>query len=211
MQSILPNGLHMSAFVITICSVTVFTAFLVLNLQIMSEVIESAAGKGTAWLRKLMHGHHRAHWKKTERALKYDRDAKKIPVQSRLRRSTHWMYILFVFESIFITLPVHEIQIVQRLWAFVAGRIHDRKTQKRRTDLEKGDAPAPGTGLGRNAQELVKQSRSEGRRPRMVHYKTLLASCLAGRCSDRIALSMDLPSCLVRLRAASHRLPCTTR
>lgn len=116
MQTILPSGLHINAFVITICSVTVFTAFLVFNLQLMSELMQQATSGTTTWFRNRMQHHHQRVWHKTEEALRNDRDARHIPTQNRLRKSTHWMYFLFVLQFLFLTIPVHEIEARHHVW-----------------------------------------------------------------------------------------------
>jgi hypothetical protein len=116
MQTILPSSVHPSWFAITICAVTVFTAFLVFNLQLMSEVVEAMIGKGTKGLRERMHGHQRPHWIKTGQALQISRDATTIIVQNRLRRTSHWMYFLFIVETAAVTIPVHELKAASTGW-----------------------------------------------------------------------------------------------
>jgi len=119
MQTILPSSVHPSWFAITICAVTAFTAFLVFNLQLMGEIVEAIIGKGTKGLRERMHGHQRPHWIKTGQALQISRDATTIIVQNRLRRTSHWMYFLFIVETAAVTIPVHELKAASTGWGYL--------------------------------------------------------------------------------------------
>lgn len=130
MQTILPSTVHPSWFAITICAVTAFTVFLVFNLQLMSEVMEAMIGKGTKGLRERMHEHQRPHWIKTGQALQMSREATAIIVQNRLRRTSHWMYFLFIVETATVTIPVHELKAARTGWG------HLKKDSSEKQDLK---------------------------------------------------------------------------
>jgi hypothetical protein len=130
MQTIIPSNVHPSWFAITICAVTVFTAFLVFNLQLMSEVVEAIIGKGTKGLRERMHGHQRPHWNKTGQALQISREATAIIVQNRLRRTSNWMYFLFIIETAVITIPIHELKAASTGWGHLKKDPSDKQDLK---------------------------------------------------------------------------------
>jgi hypothetical protein len=110
----------MHTFVITIISVTIFTAFLVLNLQLLTELVKQLMGIFTILLRKFMQRHWRPSWRKTNSALQNDVDAAKIPIQNRLRRSSHWMYLIFIIETLLVGIPVYELRAAANLWGFIS-------------------------------------------------------------------------------------------
>lgn len=126
MQTILPNHVHGVYFAVTICAVTIFTVFMVFNLQLLIEMVEGLIGKATKWLRRSMGAHHRRHWHKTAQALQTSREAKNIIVQNRLRRNSAWMYFVYLLELFFVMIPVHEIEASHRLWGL---RRHLRNTK----------------------------------------------------------------------------------
>ena len=130
MQTILPSTIHASWFAITICAITAFTAFLVFNLQLMSEVVEAMIGKGTKGLRERMHEHQRPHWIKTGQALQMSREATAIVVQNRLRCTSHWTYFLFIIETAAVTIPIHELKAASTGWG------HLEKDSSEKQDLK---------------------------------------------------------------------------
>lgn len=120
MATVLPPSVSMHTFVKTIVSVTIFTAFLVLNLQLLTELVKRLAGRLTILLRKLMERHWRPSWRKTNSALQNDADAAKIPIQNRLRRSSHWMYLIFIIETLLVGIPVYELRAAANLWGLIS-------------------------------------------------------------------------------------------
>ena len=116
MQTVLPNRLPMMAFAVTLPAITLSTAFLVFNLEDIVDFSHHAAQNFTRWMRRRMRRHHRANWKKRAEALHEDRAATELPVKKRTRKSTHWMYLIYILEAILVTLPVDELRATLGLW-----------------------------------------------------------------------------------------------
>src|SRR2546423_668574 len=116
MATVLPSTVSVHTFAVTLISVTIFTAFLVLNLQLLTELVKRLMGQLTILLRRLMQRYWRRSWRKTIVALQNDTDAAKIPTQNRLRRSSHWMYLVFIIEILLIGTPVHELRAAANIW-----------------------------------------------------------------------------------------------
>jgi hypothetical protein len=116
MSALLPATVPMHTFVVTLISVTIFTAFLVLNLQLLTELVKRLMGELTIILRRVMQSHWRPSWRKTIVALQNDTDAAKIPIQNRLRRSSHWMYLVFIIEALLVGIPVYELRAAANFW-----------------------------------------------------------------------------------------------
>jgi hypothetical protein len=109
MQTVLPQ-LPMRAFYIALPSVTIFTIFLVFNLRDIVTIWGKSTQAITHSLRKVMQNHPRRVWRKEAEALLEDRAAVQIPVKKRARKSTHWMYFVFIFVTVLVTLPRHELK-----------------------------------------------------------------------------------------------------
>lgn len=112
MQTILPNTLPIKTFIITLPAIFIVTALLIFNSQNLVELFGATSQRITRALRKKMEHHYRHDWKQTARALQEDKSAAQVPVKKRQRKSSHWVYLLFLLESIFLTCPVNEVKAV---------------------------------------------------------------------------------------------------
>ncbi|KAJ9232409.1 hypothetical protein DTO166G5_4729 [Paecilomyces variotii] len=110
MQTLIPHTLPMSAFAITMPSITVFTVLLVFNLQTIMDAFEKFGSDITRSMRELMKSHNRQDWRDTANALHVDRIARQPPVKRTKPQSSHWVYALFVLEAITVSFPVSEIE-----------------------------------------------------------------------------------------------------
>ena len=115
MDPILPANLTLTSFAITLPVVTIFTILLISNLQSITQLLEDFASHATSSMRTAMKAHHREDWRETARALHSDRAGRQTPVHRRERQSSHWLYIVFLTESVFVFLPVYEIETSLRL------------------------------------------------------------------------------------------------
>lgn len=109
MQIIHSNSQTVKAFAITLPSITVITALLIINLESIMAILESTLRKFTSILQEQMRSHHRTNWKSKAHALQQDHLATKPPSRKATRQSSHWVYILFVIEAILVLFPVSEV------------------------------------------------------------------------------------------------------
>ena len=105
----------MTAFAISLPAVTIFTLLLISNLRSITQFLEDFASHATSSMRNAMKAHHREDWRETARALHLDSAGRQTPVQRQDRESSHWLYILFLIESVLVFLPVYEIETNIRL------------------------------------------------------------------------------------------------
>jgi hypothetical protein len=116
MATVLPAKLPMRVFAITFPAITVFTILLVFSLEDIVDFLEHTAQTIAEWMRNSMRHHRRVGWKKRAEALLKDRTAIELLVKRRRKRSTHWMYVIYVLEVTFVTLPVNEVRSALALW-----------------------------------------------------------------------------------------------
>jgi hypothetical protein len=116
MQTVLPNTLPMRDFIITLPVITIFTTFLVFNLEDIVDFSQHSTQRLTTWMTNHMRQHRRKTWKRRAKALHEDRTANELPVKKRRRKSTRWMYLLYVLEAVLVTVPVDEVRSALGLW-----------------------------------------------------------------------------------------------
>lgn len=109
MQIIHSNAQTVKAFAITLPSITVITALLIINLESMMAISGSTFRRFTSSLQEQMRSHHRTNWKAKAHALQQDHLATRPPARKITRQSSHWVYILFVIEAILVLVPVAEV------------------------------------------------------------------------------------------------------
>ncbi|KAL2001264.1 hypothetical protein VTN02DRAFT_1971 [Thermoascus thermophilus] len=119
MQTLIPRTLPMSAFAIALPSITVVTILLVFNLQTIIDAWEKFSSDITYSLRELMKNHNRQDWRETADALYADRLARQPPVKKAQRKSSHWVYALFLLEAVTVSFPVSEIENAYRRIRFL--------------------------------------------------------------------------------------------
>ncbi|KKY21564.1 hypothetical protein UCRPC4_g03515 [Phaeomoniella chlamydospora] len=114
MQVILPS-LPIKVFIITVPTIFVFTALIIFNLQNIMDLWDFVSSYVTRRLRISMR--HHGSWDRTARSLHYDKITNKAPTSLRGRKSTHWSYVIFLIEALFIHIPVREVN-----WFFILLR-----------------------------------------------------------------------------------------
>src|SRR2546421_9770854 len=127
MQTVLPNTLPMKTFIITLPAIFIVTALLIFNSQDLVEFFEVTSQRANKALRKRMEQHYRHDWKQTARALQDDRAAIQVPIKKRQRKSSHWVYLLFLLEYIFLTTPANEIRAAIGLYGLQENLEKQRK------------------------------------------------------------------------------------
>jgi hypothetical protein len=143
MQFIGSSRHFVNAFAIALPSITVFFAFLVFNLETILCAFSTFSENSAYWLRKKMRGHRRRGWKARAVALQEDESITKAPVRRATKQSSGWMYVFFVLEFLFVTLPVAEIvhflnySHVRPNGASPSGSNHQRNSSL--TAIERGD------------------------------------------------------------------------
>ena len=116
MQTVLPNTLPMRDFIITLPVITIFTTFLVFNLEDIVDFSQHTTQQLTTWMTNHMRQHRRKTWKRRAQALHEDQTATELPVKKRRRQSTRWMYLFYVLEAVLVTVPVDEVRSALGLW-----------------------------------------------------------------------------------------------
>jgi hypothetical protein len=97
------------AFSIALPAITLITALLVFNLQMLLDGFSAISEQSTGWLRSNMKAHRRLGWKSRAIALQEDRIMRRAPVRRARRQASGWVYAMFVLEFILTTIPVAEI------------------------------------------------------------------------------------------------------
>ena len=116
MQTILPPTLPMRDFIITLPVITIFTTFLVFNLEDIVDFSQHTTQQLTTWMTNHMRQHRRKTWKRRAQELHEDRIATELPVKKRRRKSTRWMYLFYILEAVLVTVPVDEVRSALGLW-----------------------------------------------------------------------------------------------
>lgn len=116
MQNILPPELPMRDFIITLPVITIFTTFLVFNLEDIVDFSQHTTQQLTTWMTNHMRQHRRKTWKRRAQALHEDRIATELPVKKRRRKSTRWMYLFYILEAVLVTVPVDEVRSALGFW-----------------------------------------------------------------------------------------------
>lgn len=106
----------MRAFVVTLPVITIFTTFLVFNLEDIVDFSQHTTQQLTTWMTNHMRQHRRKTWKRRAQALHEDRIATELPVKKRRRKSTRWMYLFYILEAVLVTVPVDEVRSALGLW-----------------------------------------------------------------------------------------------
>lgn len=63
-----------------------------------------------------MRQHRRKTWKRRAQALDEDRIATELPVKKRRKKTTRWMYFVYILEAVLVTIPVDEVRSALGLW-----------------------------------------------------------------------------------------------
>lgn len=175
MQTLIPKTLPMSAFAITLPSITVLTILLVFNLQSIIDIWEKISSNITASLRELMKNHNRQDWRDTANALYADKLARQPPVKKAPRRSSHWVYALFILEAVTVSFPVSEIEnAYRRLRHLFSSATADPYLLQETAGIKDGEQP---TNLSR-AQRVKYAKEAEKKREQRVgtsHFNPLKA------------------------------------
>jgi hypothetical protein len=106
----------MRDFIITLPVITIFTTFLVFNLEDIVDFSQHTTQQLTTWMTNHMRQHRRKTWKRRAQALHEDRIATELPVKKRRRQSTRWMYLFYILEAALVTVPVDEVRSALGLW-----------------------------------------------------------------------------------------------
>jgi hypothetical protein len=106
----------MRYFIITLPVITIFTSFLVFNLEDIVDFSQHTMQQLTTWMTNHMRQHRRKTWKRRAQALHEDQTATELPVKKRRRQSTRWMYLFYFLEAVLVTVPVDEVRSALGLW-----------------------------------------------------------------------------------------------
>jgi hypothetical protein len=173
MQFIGNSRYFVTAFAIALPSITVFTALLVFNLEMLLNTFSAFSEKSGYWLRQNMKSHRRRDWTARAIALQEDEAMTKAPVRRATKQSSGWIYTLFVLEFVFVTLPVSEIVMFLKYFRIHRNTSASSTINRRRsttlTAIERGDnsvEPEAATRKWRNEmiKERIHQSVEEEKR-----------------------------------------------
>jgi hypothetical protein len=106
----------MRDFIVTPPVITIFTTFLVFNLEDIVDFSQHTTQQLTTWMTNHMRQHRRKTWKRRAQALHEDRIATELPVKKRRRKSTRWMYLFYILEAVLVTVPVDEVRSALGFW-----------------------------------------------------------------------------------------------
>jgi hypothetical protein len=109
-----------AAFAISLPVITLAAAILVFNLQNIVTVWSVSTERSSGWLRHLMRRHRHDGWKQQALWLHEDLAATKPPVTKARRRSSAWVYLVFLVEYLLVSVPVGEIAATVR-WLSVVN------------------------------------------------------------------------------------------
>ena len=109
-MQVIPKTITIRVFAIVLASVTVITLMVCLNLHGIIDNTERSARKCASRLRRHMEAHSFDHWRRIANNLKEDLMASQEPIKKFERKSSGWMYFVFVLEFVFIAIPAHEIR-----------------------------------------------------------------------------------------------------
>jgi hypothetical protein len=112
MQILTPSRHVLSAFIISLPTITLGTALLVFNLEHLLKIWTSMTSFLSSLLRLRMRKHRRKDWRDRAIALHEDMAITKAPVRKAQRQYSGWVYLLFLMEYMLITLPVGELAAV---------------------------------------------------------------------------------------------------
>src|ERR1700712_1414790 len=162
MQFIGNSRYFVTAFAVALPAITVFTALLVFNLQMLLDALSSFSEKFTYWLRRNMRSHRRRDWTKRAIALQEDEAMTRAPMRRATKQSSGWVYAFFVLEFVLVTRPVTEIVVF--LSYFRAQRNYSdspgSKDQQNATliTIERGDkALEPEATKRKRRAEMIKE------------------------------------------------------
>ncbi|KAF2104083.1 hypothetical protein NA57DRAFT_50929 [Rhizodiscina lignyota] len=108
-------------FAAVLPAITVVTALFVFNLHNVVNAWELFTDYISSWLRSSMKEHRRGDWQRTAIALHEDMNASKAPVRKAQKRSSAWVYLVFIIEALIVSLPVGELSNAASLFRRMAS------------------------------------------------------------------------------------------
>lgn len=170
MQILSNSPAVITAFVISVPTITLGTALLIFNLELLLDTWTAMADYCTGWLRLCMRQHRRNDWKDRAIALHEDTTVAQAPVRKAQRQSSGWVYLLFLLEYVLVALPVGEIGVAME----VVGL------------LGKADRAPSGVSTHQRRASVVVESGIDG-----VHSGTTRLQQLRARVKERIGRSLE--------------------
>lgn len=155
MQIIERNSTTIKAFAITLPSITVATAFIIFNLNTTMTALGSLARSVTMGLQRKMRAHHRRDWNDRAFALHQDDLTTEPPARKAAKQSSHWVYILFLIETLVVVLPVSELDNAIHCYGIYNEM---EKGSHNNTDLEQSDVESESHKKTRDVQKRVKRA-----------------------------------------------------
>ncbi|OJD16757.1 hypothetical protein AJ78_03095 [Emergomyces pasteurianus Ep9510] len=143
MQIIEPSSRTISAFAITLPVITIVSALLIFNLNTLTAAFDSAVRKATVGLQRQMKLHHRREWKHRALALHQDDISTEPPVRKASKESSHWVYMLFLMESVVVVIPVSELAAALRCYGLFGSEGEDGGEDDDYSDKEDASAHHP--------------------------------------------------------------------
>ena len=108
----------MQTFATILPIVTVVTGILIFNLHDLTDIYNVTTDRTASWIRKQMLESHGTGWKSTVRLLESERASMAPITTMKSRQRSAGIYILFLLDSMFITLPVQEVIALFHLYGF---------------------------------------------------------------------------------------------
>jgi hypothetical protein len=185
-----PDTVH--TFAILLPTFTLGAGLLVFNLENLISVASIGTEKLTTWFRRRMRNHHRKSWKRRAIDLHEDEIAHKAPVTEARRKSSAWVYPLFLLEWAFVALPIYEIVAFLHIVG-VLGKDNDEEAQKRASIIITEDDDNPDSmaakkeatrrrveeRINKSLQEELERERKRRDEERGIFLTTLAKVCTA--------------------------------